>query len=51
MSEPEDDRHAQFSIATDNRLSVREITDEVERTLLRAYPEPRPSSSSTRPPV
>ncbi|TYT62149.1 secondary thiamine-phosphate synthase enzyme YjbQ [Natrialba swarupiae] len=33
MSEPEDDRHAQFSIATDNRLSVREITDEVERTL------------------
>ncbi|MWV39754.1 secondary thiamine-phosphate synthase enzyme YjbQ [Natrialba sp. INN-245] len=33
MSEPEDDRHAQFSIDTDDRLSVREITDEVERTL------------------
>ncbi|MEY7847776.1 secondary thiamine-phosphate synthase enzyme YjbQ [Natrarchaeobius sp. A-rgal3] len=33
MSEPGDDRHAQFSVATEDRLSVLEITDEVERVI------------------
>ncbi|RQG97684.1 secondary thiamine-phosphate synthase enzyme YjbQ [Natrarchaeobius chitinivorans] len=33
MSESGDDRHAQFTVSTDDRLSVLEITDEVERAL------------------